>query len=247
MKIGIICAMAEEINLIQEDICSEKVELIAGREFHCGNLYGKDVVLVMSRIGKVAAALTAGILIDRFGVEKIIFSGTAGGIAPGVQVGDAVVADYSVQHDMDAGELFRVPLIGTSYFPSDRELTEQAFAAVQEYVDTKMLTEIPQTYLDKFGIREPRVLLGTIASGDQFICEKAKKDWLYENVKNIQCVEMEGAAVAQVCFEYEIPFTVIRIISDCADNDAEIDFELFIKEAACHFTRGTVKALLERL
>ena len=247
MKIGIICAMPQEIDLLKKDIKAEQIQKVAGREFHCGKLYGQEVVLVMSRIGKVAAALTASVLIDRFGVEKVIFSGTAGGIAPEMQTGDVVVADYSVQHDMDAEEEpFEIPLIGKSYFPSDEELTARAYDAVKEYLKEEMAKDIPQMYLHKFGIENPKVVIGAIASGDQFIREKQKKDWLYANVKNIKCVEMEGAAVAQVCYEYGIPFAVIRVISDSADGNAELDFGLFINEAACHFTRGTVKALLER-
>lgn len=249
MTIGIICAMNEEINLLQQDITAHHVTTIAGRDFHVGTLYGMSVVLVTGRIGKVAAGVTAALLIHHFQVDKIIFSGTAGGVNPDLNVGDAVVADKSVQHDFKLpwGDAFRIPLLEVSYMESDHELTTLAKQAVQDYIDTRMMQDIPQTYLDAFHIRNPKVVTGTIASGDEFVCTKEKNQWLYEHVDNIQCVEMEGAAVAQVCLEFSVPFTIIRIISDCANDDASVDFDLFIEEAACHFTKGVVKALLERL
>lgn len=249
MKIGIICAMPEEIDLLKQDIQSEQIQTIADREFHIGTLYGKPTVLVLSRIGKVAAATTATLLIQHFHVDSIIFSGTAGGVDPDMNVGDAVVADLSCQHDMDAHEEFpfQIPLLKVSYLPSDTRLTQIASEAVQQYTASTMLQEIPKKYLDLFQIQQPKTVIGTIASGDEFVCTSEKNKWLYENVKNIKCVEMEGAAVAQVCYEFHIPFTVIRIISDCANDDSVVDFGLFIQEAARYFTRGTVKALLERM
>ncbi len=89
-------------------------------------------------------------------------------------------------------------------------------------------------------------MIGTIASGDQFICDGSKNAWLEQNVKNIKCVEMEGAAVAQVCHEFNIPFAIIRVISDSASDTAGIDFDAFVLEAACHFTRGSMKAFLSK-
>lgn len=248
MTIGIICAMEEEINLLNQDIQSEQVTSVAGRDFYVGKLYGKEVVLAKSRIGKVAAAVTAALMIDRFQVDQIIFCGTAGGVDPKMNVGDIVVADYNVQHDffVPGGDAFRIPMINVSYLPSDKALTETAFQAVSAYAE-KMTEEIPQEFLEKFHIHKPKAVVGTIASGDQFICEKEKNQWLYEQVKNIKCVEMEGAAVAQVCYEWGIPFTVIRVISDGANDDSSIDFDLFIEKAACFFTRGIVRSCLEAI
>lgn len=249
MRIGVICAMHEEVDLIRKDMQSDKIETIAGRDFHIGKLYGVDTVLVVSRIGKVAAGITASILMDRFNVDKIVFSGTAGGVDPKMNVGDAVVACSSVQHDfkVPGGDMFRIPLLDISYLPTDKDLSEKAREAVQEYISKDMLNDIPKQYLKEFKIENPKVEVGVIASGDEFVCSKDRNTWLYENVKDIKCVEMEGAAVAQACFEYGVPYTIIRVISDCANDDASVDFDLFIKEAACHFTRGTVKALFNRL
>ena len=176
MTIGIICAMNEEINLLQQDITAHHVTTIAGRDFHVGTLYGMSVVLVTGRIGKVAAGVTAALLIHHFQVDKIIFSGTAGGVNPDLNVGDAVVADKSVQHDFKLpwGDAFRIPLLEVSYMESDHELTALAKQAVQDYIDTRMMQDIPQTYLDAFHIRNPKVVTGTIASGDEFVAPRRK-------------------------------------------------------------------------
>jgi len=247
MKYGIICAMESEIQLLINDIKSSKTTTIANRVFIEGELYGNSVVLVMSRIGKVAAASTATTLIDRFGVDTVIFCGTAGGIDKSLNVGDVVVGDLSVQHDVVVmGELFTIPRIDVAYFKSEETLVKRLFLAVEDYITHDMHKEIPQEHLDQFNIKEPKVVTGTVASGDQFICDGSKNAWLQENVDNIKCVEMEGAAVAQVCYEFGVPFAIIRVISDSADSDSVVDFYAFVSEAACHFTRGIVKAFFER-
>lgn len=247
MKYGIICAMESEINLLLEDIIVSNKTTIAHREFIEGNLYGKDVVLVKSGIGKVAAALTTTTLIDRFQVDEIIFNGTAGGIDKALNVGDVVIGDYTVQHDVVVmGELFTIPRINIDYFPSNKTLTTKLYNAVEAFIQNDLRNEIPQSHLDDFNIETPKAVIGTVASGDQFICDGSKNAWLEENVRNIQCVEMEGAAVAQVCYEFDIPFGIIRVISDSASDDSAVDFEAFVEEAASHFTRGTMKAFLSK-
>ncbi len=244
-KIGVICAMEEEISLIERDMTAERSTVIAGRTFYEGKLYGKDVILVQSRIGKVASASTATTLIDRFGAECVIFCGTAGGIDPSLNVGDVVVADKLVQHDFFTGvDYFRIPLLDVSYFETDPALSEALQKAVEQYLASGLRTDIPQKYLDEFQIKSPKVTVGTIASGDQFICDGSKNKWLAEHIDHLQCVEMEGAAVAQVCYEFGVPLAVIRVISDSANDDSNVDFMRFVAEAACHFTRGSMKAFL---
>ncbi len=247
MAIGIICAMEEEIALLAQDIQSADSTMIAGRKFIQGILYGQEAVLVMSRIGKVAVAVTTTLLIERFQVSQIVFAGTAGAVAPELEVGDVVIAAQCVQHDMrpDNELTFRVPLIDVGYFQTDPELTQKAFCAVEKYIETSLRSDIPQQHLQQFGIRHPKAVVGTIASGDEFVCDPAKNRWLYEHIDNLKCVEMEGAAMAQVCYEYGIPFAILRVISDCADNDTPIAFDLFIEEAAKYFTRGSIRAMLQ--
>ena len=245
MTIGIMCAMKEEIDLLHKDIKNASVTTIAGRDFYCGELYGKKAVLVMSRIGKVAAAITATLLLEHFHVDAVVFAGTAGGVDPALNVGDVVVASHSVQHDFAVpGEPFRIPMLDISYLESDKALTDTVFGAVSKYAENDMVNEIDPEFLEKFHIEKPKALLGTVASGDQFICEKSKNTWLYENVNNIKCVEMEGAAVAQVCYEWGAPFTIIRVISDSANDSSSVDFNLFIEKAASYFTRGMVRAFM---
>lgn len=247
MKYGIICAILEEINLLKQDIVLKDTKNIAGRDFLEGTLYGKDVVLVMSNVGKVASALSATLLISKFGVDCVIFCGTAGGIDPVLNVGDVVVADRLIQHDVFDGEnYFAIPRLGVVFFDTDKEVSDGMFNAVEEYVTKEMHNDIPQKYLDEFKIKDPKVITGTIASGDQFINDKSKNKWLYDNIKNLKCVEMEGASVAQVCYEFNMPFAVIRVISDSANEDSGPDFDRFALEAMCHFTRGSLKAFLSK-
>lgn len=247
MKYGIICAMQEEIALLAEDVAVQKSETVAGRNFIEGSLYGKQAVLVKSRIGKVASALTATAMIERFHPDCIIFCGTAGGVDKRLKVGDIVIADRLVQHDFfDGINYFRIPLIDRLYFEADRKLSEELRQGIETYLAGGDWG-IPQQYLDEFGIDAPKAAVGTIASGDQFICTAEKNQWLAEHIPNLQCVEMEGASVAQVCYEYDIPFAAVRVISDSANDSSNVDFERFVREAACHFTRGGIRAFLQNV
>lgn len=240
--------MEEEISLIRQDMQAEEVTVIAGREFHQGTLYGLEAVLVMSRIGKVAAGMTTALLIDRFGVDRVIFCGTAGGVDPQLHTGDLVVADQNCQHDFKVpGEPFRIPLIDKSYLPSDPELIRLAERAAQNYLSGPFREEIAPQYLEEFGIQQPKACVGTIASGDEFVCEKARNQWLYQHVENIKCVEMEGAATAQACYEFGVPFVIVRVISDGASDTSSVDFDRFIEHTAKFFTRGVVRAFCKEL
>lgn len=245
MKYGIICAMEEEIALLKNDIEIKNVTVIANREFIEGKLYNNDVVLVQSRIGKVASASTVTTLIDKYKPDCVVFCGTAGAVAGELGVGDVVIADKLCQHDFFTGqEYFQIPLLNVSYFETDKQVTKRMYNAVKEYVENEMKNTIPKEYLDSFNIKEPKVVLGTIASGDQFICETEKRNWILENVENCKCAEMEGAAVAQICYEYGVPLAVMRVISDSANEASNVDFEEFVEEAGCHFTRGIMRAFL---
>ena len=137
MKTGILCAMDCEMDLIRQDVVGASSTCIAGREFLQGTLYGKEVVVAISHIGKVAAALTATLMIQCFEVDRVLFSGVAGGIDPSLHVGDAVIGDYSVQHDFKLpecwGEPFRIPMLELWYIPSNAGLTRLAKEAVEDY------------------------------------------------------------------------------------------------------------------
>lgn len=251
MAIGLMAAMPDEIALLKEHLQSPSVHSYAGREFYQGILFGKEVVLVLSRIGKVAAAVTTAILLDRFPIDFLLFTGVAGAGHEGVNVGDVVVADALIQHDMDVRPYYRqheVPIHGKALFETEVQLTAALCTAANDY----LASGLPQALLKEFTMTAPKVWLSCIASGDQFICDATALKAIHQRVKNIQvielaCVEMEGAAVAQVCLEFEKPCVVMRTISDNANHDAAVDFIKFLKQVASHYSFGIVKQFFKGL
>jgi adenosylhomocysteine nucleosidase len=214
----------------------------AGREFWVGHLEGTEVVVVLSRIGKVAAATTASVLIGEFGVQRILFTGTAGGLAEGVRVGDVVVADTLLQHDLDASPLFprhEVPLYGTDRFASDAAMSDAlALAAAQT------LQALPAPVQAEFAMVSPTVHRGLVVSGDRFVSTRAENDVLRARLPQALAVEMEGAALAQVCHDFGVPFAVVRTVSDRADDSAHVDFGRFVAEVASRYTLEMVRRYL---
>ncbi len=246
MKLGIIGAMPQEIDRISEELETKSIETIAGRSYHIGRFAGVDSILVFSHWGKVAAAITATTLIERFGVDCIIFTGVAGAVSPMLNVGDIVIADRLIQHDFDvsaAGILskYEIPFLGISFFPVEEKLVELAKQAAEEYL---MENNHPPAHALQ---RRGSVFVGMIASGDQFIANPDKLEELRAAIPDLLCVEMEGAAVAQVCHEYGIPYLVIRTISDKADHSAPMDFLSFIQEIARHYSHGILQKLVPHL
>jgi adenosylhomocysteine nucleosidase len=249
MPIGIIGAMPQEIDLLRAEM-RDAAETVAGmRSYARGKLSGRDVVLAFSRWGKVAATATAVTMIERFGVDSLWFTGVAGALDPRLNVGDIVVGTELTQHDLDASALpglavLEVPLLGVSRFRSDTALADRAAAAAERYLTQEMRREIPAEALARFGMTAPKVHRGVIVSGDQFIADQARADAIRRLVPDALCVEMEGAAVAQVAFEYRVPFAVVRVISDRSDHAAPVDFMAFIQSAARHLTCGVVRRML---
>lgn len=241
-------AMDEEIRDIRAllDSCTE-VE-IGRRTFVCGQFNAHEVVLCASRWGKVAAAATASTLIHKFGVTEIHFTGVAGGIAPQLKVGDIVIGQTFIQHDMDARPIFQrfeIPLLGISSIQANEDRVNAAKDAVIHAIETrKLFQNIETSDLEKFHIQTPTVYSGLIASGDRFFSEEKDKKQLLAHLPEILCVEMEGAAVAQVCFEHSIPFTIIRTISDSANEAAVEDFQAFIQKIAGFFSANIIQCIL---
>ncbi|MBI5275001.1 MAG: 5'-methylthioadenosine/adenosylhomocysteine nucleosidase [Burkholderiales bacterium] len=229
MRTAIVSAMHEELAAVLALMPDEQKQPLAGRDFWVGHLHGHDVVAVLSRIGKVAAATTATALIERFEVDRIVFTGVAGGLAPGVEVGHVVVADGFMQHDLDASPIFpkyQVPLYGTDRFATDAKLTQQLDAAVR--------VALPGSRLHR----------GLVASGDRFVSTTGESRALQAALPEALAVEMEGAAVAQVCHDYGVPFAAVRTISDRADDEAHGDFLRFIQEVASRHSAAIVEAFL---
>lgn len=250
MTIGIMTAMPQEAERLAASLKREREHVHGGRTYFCGTLEDTPVVLVYSRIGKVAAAATAQHLIDVHRVSSIVFTGVAGGLAPGLSVGDVVVADRLWQHDMDASPLFpalEVPLLGVSSFAADRALRERLRLAAEGFVREEFAGAVSARTRGELRLGVPRVVVGDVASGDRFVSTDAERDALRRRVPSAVCVEMEGGAVAQVCHEQEVPLGVVRVISDGADDGALVDFNRFIGEAASVYGLGVVRRFVKGL
>ena len=241
--LAIVSAMHAELRALVPVLRDAHTVRLAGREFHHGEIHGQPVVLVLSGIGKVAATTTAVLAMHAFDVRQLVFTGVAGGLARGVQVGDVVVARQLLQHDMDASPLFprfEVPLTGRSRFEANMALADALAAAARRCLDrADALIGIEQ--LCSFGIDAALVHEGLIVSGDRFVASHAQSDELRAALPDALAVEMEGAAVAQACADFERPFAVLRTISDRADDNAHVDFTRFIAEIASAYTRAIVE------
>ncbi len=238
MRLGIISALEEEQQGLVEAMQGVTRLMHGMRGYTAGRIAGIDAVCVLSRIGKVAAATTAATLVEKFGVTHILFTGVAGAGDPGVKVGDIVVADALLQYDMDCSPLFpkfEVPLTGLSHFATDQHLSNLAASGANVFLENDFDDAIDVIERLNFGLRSPRLHRGLIASGDQFISCARQVNALGAALPGLLAVEMEGAAVAQVCFELGVPFAVIRTISDNANEDAAHDFMRFVKAVASKY------------
>ena len=217
--IGIIGAMDEEVAKLKEKMDNITVETRAAMDFYCGTLNGKEAVVVRSGIGKVNAAVCSQILADTYQVKAIINTGIAGSLRNEINIGDVVLSTDTVQHDMDATgfgyAVGQIPRMDVFSFPADQGLLTLAAECCSR--------EIP----------EIGVHTGRVVSGDQFISDKEKKKWLIETFDGY-CTEMEGAAIAQTAYLNQIPYLVIRAISEKADDSAEMDYAEFEAAAIEH-------------
>ena len=250
MKIGIMGAMEQEIGLLRRNLEKPKHEMHGKRQYTSGLFRDREVVTVFSRWGKVAAASTATTLIERYGVDMIIFTGVAGAADPSLEIGDIVVASETVQHDMDVSALpgferFEIPLLGKSHFPVDERFIRLGADSASRFVNKYLNSPEFEQSRKLFGVKEPSVSTGLIASGDSFVSDTQKIHSLANELPGLKCVEMEGAAVAQVCYEHQIPMILLRVISDKANHDAVIDFPAFIEKIACPMTCGVIEELIE--
>lgn len=220
--IGIIGAMEEEVAALKEDMIVEETVEQASMVFCRGVLCGREVVVVRSGIGKVNAGICAQILVDRFHVDTLINTGIAGSLDAKIDIGDLVISTDALHHDMDAVnfgyEPGQIPRMDVLAFPADEELVKKAVEANQ-----KANPEI-------------HTFTGRVASGDQFIAAGDVKDRIAEGFHPL-CVEMEGAAIAQVAYLNKVSYVIIRAISDKVDNSATMDYPTFEKQAIAHSVR----------
>ena len=215
MRIGIIGAMSEEVQGIKKLMTDIEEEKIGTLTFYTGVMHDKDIVLLETGIGKVNAAIGATLMIEAFDVEEIIFTGVAGGINEELDLGDVVISRDLIQHDFDTSafgdKLGMIPRMDNSIFKADDELIELAVNAGKKL--------------------KGKVIVGRVLSGDQFIASPEKIAFLKKEF-NGDCTEMEGAAVGHVCQVLDIPFVVIRTMSDKANSDAHTDYATFMRIAA---------------
>ena len=245
-RLGIVSAIAQEQATLLNALDLEHAVHHGTRQFAVGRLWGHDVVLVLCGIGKVAAASTATSLIDTFDCSALLFTGVAGGLGDGVQVGDLVIGDTLLQHDLDARPLFpryEVPDTGLTRFAANADLSGAlAGAASVAFADGPPIDAATR---QAFGLHAPRVHRGLIVSGDQFIGTVQASAALRAELPDALAVEMEGAAVAQVCHDHGRPFALARTVSDRADDTAHVDFGRFISEVASAYSYALVRTLLQ--
>jgi adenosylhomocysteine nucleosidase len=204
------------------------------------------VVSVFSGWGKVASAATAAILISRFDVDMIVLAGLCGGVGKNIHIGDIIIADTLIQYDLDASPIFpryEIPLRGISRIPANQSLVDKATAGCQSVVNQPALRQS----LTTFGNASPKVIAGLVATGDQFISDAQTIHKLRAELPELLGVEMEGAAVAQVCYEFGVPSLIIRVASDNADDAAPEKFQSFVTHLAGHYIRDIITSFLHNL
>ena len=214
MKIAIMGAMQEEIAPLLEYFKDYTTMEFANNKYYMTSYKGLKLIIAYSKIGKVNASLTATTLIEKFGAQQLFFSGVAGAVNPALKIGDLIVATKLVQHDVDIsafGHPYGFIPEGNVYTPTSQALRELVINVAKK--------------------QRKEVLEGVIATGDQFICDNAKKNWIQETF-DADAIEMEGASVAVVCEALNVPFCILRAISDAADMDAGFSFDTFLETAA---------------
>jgi adenosylhomocysteine nucleosidase len=218
MRIAIIGAMEEEVALLRENIKNPQTETIAGCEYTSGTMKGKEVILLRSGIGKVNAAMSTAVLLQHFKPDAIINTGSAGGFDPSLNVGDVVISTEVRHHDVDVTafgyEYGQVPQLPAA-FTADEKLMTAAVESVRELGDSQVVS-------------------GLIATGDSFMNDPARVEAIRDKFTGLQAVEMEAAAIAQVAHQFNVPFVIIRSLSDIAGKESDVSFEQYLEKAAQH-------------
>lgn len=229
--IGLLGAMEPEVRGLVDAMTVKASGRGAGFDYWQGTLAGHECVVARCGMGKVSAAAGVQRLIDQFAISRLVVCGLAGGLQADLNIGDVVVGDRFVQYDLDASPIyprFEAPGIGLSVFKADSALAEHAAAAAAAIA------------------QRPRVRRGLIVTGDQFVKDDKRHELLRE-FPDALCVEMEGGAIAQVCHLNDVPFVIVRVISDRADGAAPVDFKRFVGEVAPAYAVSIASELLRRL
>jgi adenosylhomocysteine/aminodeoxyfutalosine nucleosidase len=225
MKIAIMGAMQEEINPLLKALGEHTKTEYAGNVYYEAQYKGLDLVIAYSKIGKVFSTLTATTMIEKFGAQKLLFSGVAGGINPALKIGDLIAATSLCQHDVDI-TAFGHP---SGFIPEGKLFTKS---------DAELLV-LAKEVAKEMG---KNLLEGVIATGDQFVADEARKNWIADTF-TADALEMEGASVAVVCDALDVPFFILRAISDTADMDAGFNFDTFLESSAQESATFVIKML----
>ena len=229
--VGLLGAMEPEVRGLVDAMSVEASGRGAGFDYWHGSLAGRECVVARCGMGKVSAAAGVQRLIDQFAISRLVVCGLAGGLQPYLEIGDVVVGERFVQYDLDASPIyprFEAPGLGVAIFEADSSLADHAALAAAS-IDAA-----------------PEVHRGLIVTGDQFVKDDKRLELVHDFPEAL-CVEMEGAAIAQVCYLNQLPFVIVRVVSDRADGTAPADFKRFVNDVAPAYTVGIVSELLRRL
>ncbi|WP_409301828.1 5'-methylthioadenosine/S-adenosylhomocysteine nucleosidase [Peribacillus sp. SCS-155] len=227
MKVAIIGAMEEEVTILREQIAGLEQTTIAGCEFNTGRLNGIEVILLKSGIGKVNAAMSTAILLEKFNPDAIINTGSAGGYLSSLNVGDVVISTEARHHDVDVTifgyEYGQVPQMPAA-FAADEKLISIAKEAAEQITDIQVAS-------------------GLIVTGDSFMNDPERVEFVRGKFSNLHAVEMEAAAIAQVAYQFKIPFVIIRSLSDIAGKESNVSFEQYLEKAAVNSSNLILKMI----
>jgi adenosylhomocysteine nucleosidase len=230
VKVAIIGAMEEEVSILRDKMTDREEITIANSEFSTGKLNGVHVILLKSGIGKVNAAMSTAILLERFNPDYVINTGSAGGFLPSLNVGDVVISTEVCHHDVD------VTAFGYEY--------GQVPGLPPAFLADEKLVQIAEKSAEN--ISDIQVVKGLIATGDSFMNDPARVEFVRKQFNELYAVEMEAAAIAQVCYQFNTPFVIIRALSDIAGKESNVSFEQFLQTAALH-SANLVMNMVENL
>ncbi|MDR1209734.1 MAG: 5'-methylthioadenosine/adenosylhomocysteine nucleosidase [Clostridiales bacterium] len=237
--IGIIGAMEEEISQIRSRMELVQAKNIVGADYYIGKMRGQSVIAARSGVGKVNSAICAQVLIDLYAIDYLVNVGVAGAVNRELNIGDVVVSKDAVHHDFDASvfgdPIGFIPRLDITYFPADPELIRAAEESGRAALDDEFC-EAKLT---------PKVVVGRIATGDVFVSGEDRRQRIWQLFR-ADCVEMEGAAIAQTCYLNRIPFVVVRTISDRSGAGADAEFREFIGRAGA-VAANVIERMVERI